>query len=89
MQLSEKWDYKGDMRQTNSFGLISFWLGQPEGEEEKGEKKRKRRKKRKKKKEKEKKVCFYLGIKCIWISRLFGMDYWTFIWISMVLGFLI
>ena len=24
-----------------------------------------------------------------WISRLFGMDYWTFIWISMVLGFLI
>ena len=27
---------------------------------------------------------------CIfWISRLFGMDYWTFIWISMVLGFLI
>ena len=27
---------------------------------------------------------------CIfWISRLFGMDYWTFIWISMVLGFFI
>ena len=26
---------------------------------------------------------------CIfWISRLFGMNYWTFIWISMVLGFL-
>ena len=77
------------MRQTNSFGLISFWLGQPVGEEEKGEMKRKRRKKRKKKKEKEKKVCFCLEIKCIWISRLFGMDYWTFIWISMVLGFLI
>ena len=86
MQLSEKWDYKGDMRQTNSFGLISFRLGQPVGEEEKGENKWKRRKK---KKEKEKKVCFHLEIKCIWIFRLFGMDYWTFIWISMVLGFLI
>ena len=77
------------MSQTNYVICSHIWLGKPIGEEEKGEKKRKRRKKRKKKKEKEKKVCFHLEIKCIWISRLFSIDYWTFIWISMVLGFLI
>ena len=48
-----------------------------------------REKKRKKRKKKTKKVCFHFGIMCFWISRLVDMDYWTFIWISMVLGFLI
>ena len=76
-------------RQTKSLIFVSQRLRQPVGEEKKGEKKRKRRKKRKKRKEKTKKVGFYFGIMCFWISRLFGMGYWTFIWISMVLEFLI
>ena len=76
-------------RQTKSLIFVSQRLRQPVGEEKKGEKKRKRRKKRKKRKEKTKKVGFHFGIMCFWISRLFGMDYWTFIWISMVLKFLI
>ena len=76
-------------RQTKSLIFVSQRLRQPVGEEKKGEKKRKRRKKRKKRKEKTKKVGFHFGIMCFWISRLFGMDYWTFIWISMVLEFLI
>ena len=76
-------------RQTKSLIFVSQRLRQPVREEKKGEKKRKRRKKRKKRKEKTKKVGFYFGIMCFWISRLFGMDYWTFIWISMVLEFLI
>ena len=76
-------------RQTKSLIFVSQRLRQPIGEEKKGEKKRKRRKKRKKRKEKTKKVGFHFGIMCFGISRLFGMDYWTFIWISMVLEFLI
>ena len=76
-------------RQTKSLIFVSQRLRQPVGEEKKGEKKRKRRKKRKKRKEKTKRVGFHFGIMCFWISRLFGMDYWTFIWISMVLEFLI
>ena len=76
-------------RKTKSFIFVSQRLRQPVGEEKKGEKKRKRRKKRKKRKKKTKKVGFYFGIMCFWIFRLFGMDYWTFIWISMVLKCLI
>ena len=76
-------------RQTKSLIFVSQRLRQPVGEEKKGEKKRKRRKKRKKRKEKTKRVGFHFGIMCFWISRLFVMDYWTFIWISMVLEFLI
>ena len=76
-------------RQTKSLIFVSQRLRQPVGEEKKGEKERKRRKKRKKRKEKTKKVGFHFGIMCFWISRLFGMDYWTFIWISLVLEFLI
>ena len=76
-------------RQAKSLIFVSQRLRQPVGEEKKGEKKRKRRKKRKKRKEKTKKVSFYFGIMYFWISRLFGIDYWTFIWISMILEFLI
>ena len=76
-------------RQTKSIIFVSPRLRQPVGEEKKGEKRRKRRKKRKKGKEKTKKLGFHFGIMCFWISRLFGMDYWTFIWISMVLEFFI
>ena len=58
-----------------------------------GERSRARKRRKKKKKEEEQKWYGFLGFcmeSCIfWISRLFGMDYWTFIWISMVLGFLI
>ena len=79
------------MRQTK----VSFCLTKARvnvGEEEKGEKKRKKRKKKEKEKKTKQRYGF-LGFcmeSCIfWISRLFGMDYWTFIWISMVLGFLI
>ena len=76
-----KWEDKQKV-----FFFVSQRLRQPVGEEKKGEKKRKKRKKRK---EKTKKVGFHFGIMCFWISRLFGMDYWTFIWISMVIEFLI
>ena len=76
-------------RQTKSLIFVSQRLRQPIGGEKKGEKRRKRRKKRKKRKEKTKKVGFHFGIMCFWISKLFGMDYWTCIWISMVLEFLI
>ena len=58
----------------------------------KGERKRKKRKKKEKENNDQTKVWifgFLFEIMCFWISRLFGMDYWTFIWISMVLGFLI
>ena len=76
-------------RQTKSLIFVSQRLTQPVGEEKKGEKKRKRRKKRKKRKEKTKKVGFLFWNHVFLDSRLFGMDYWTFIWISMVLEFLI
>ena len=55
------------MRQTKaSYCVIK--LGLHVGEEKKGEKKRKKRKKKEKKKKKIKKVCFCLGIKCIFYS---------------------
>ena len=78
-------------KQNNSFGL-SKKLRQPEGEERR-EKRRGRRGRRRRRRRMTKQRYGFLGFcmeSCIfWISRLFGMDYWTFIWISMVLGFLI
>ena len=55
----------------------------------KGERKRKKKEKEKNDQTKVWIFGFLFGIMCFWIYRLFGMDYWTFIWISMVLGLLI